>query len=90
MKDTVTGEEYFPEELDVEVCKSQAGYYIGQLEPCGLPYSRLSEYYNSRKEAETALKIGFIVRGEENRQLLEKIKDYRRTLIESPPLPFMD
>lgn len=31
--------------LPVQVCRSAAGYYIGQLSKDGSPYSRLSAHY---------------------------------------------
>ncbi len=41
-------------ELEAQVCMSNAGYYIGTMCDCG-PYSRESEYFSSREEAEEAL-----------------------------------
>ena len=44
----------------VIVCRSAAGYYIGQLDENGAPYSRLStDYYYTREEAETYLTKGW-------------------------------
>lgn len=37
-----------------EVCKSNAGYYIGTWCNCG-PYSRETGYFKNRKDAEVAL-----------------------------------
>ena len=83
IKDTLTDEEFDPAELPVKVCMSAAGYYIGQLEPCGAPYSRLSDgYYRTRDEAEKALTIGFPTGRMENEELenelVEKGKLVRR------------
>lgn len=40
----------------IQVCKSAAGYYIGQLDGEGYPYSRLSvEYYATADEARDAV-----------------------------------
>jgi hypothetical protein len=42
--------------MDVIVCKSAAGYYIGTLTEEGWPNSRESvEYYHTREEAQKAL-----------------------------------
>jgi len=71
LKDTVTDEEFDPAELPVQVCGSAAGYYIGQLEPCGAPFSRLSGYYKTFGDAEKALKAGWPDRGaDENKTLV--------------------
>ena len=40
--------------LILQVCRSAAGYYLGTYCNCG-PYSRESEYFDSREEAEKAL-----------------------------------
>ena len=41
--------------IEIQVCKSMAGYYVGfWCDRCG-PYSRESGYYYCRKEAEKAL-----------------------------------
>ena len=37
------------------VLKSNAGYYIGRIHKLHGPYSRNSDYYNTRKEAQDAL-----------------------------------
>ncbi len=58
-RDTVTDEPYEPEDLEIQVLSSAAGYYVGQLEPCGAPFSRLSGYYKTRELAETALSEGW-------------------------------
>ena len=44
--------------LEIQVCKSMAGYYVGfWCGACG-PYSRESGYYSSYEEAEAALSTG--------------------------------
>lgn len=44
--------------LPIQVCMSQAGYYLGRFCPeCG-PYSRNSGYYPSRESAQKALECG--------------------------------
>ena len=43
--------------LVLQVCRSAAGYYLGTYCNCG-PYSRESEYFDSREEAEKALMVG--------------------------------
>ena len=41
--------------LNLKVCKSQAGYYIGYwCDNCG-PYERISGYYQSHETAQNAL-----------------------------------
>ena len=71
-KDTYSGEEFDPTERPVQVCKSFAGYYIGQLEPCGAPYCRLSDYYKTSEEAEEALATNWPDRGaDENKEIVE-------------------
>ena len=40
--------------LVLQVCRSAAGYYLGTYCDCG-PYSRESEYFDTREEAEAAL-----------------------------------
>lgn len=76
LKDTMTDEEFDPAELPVRVCHSAAGYYIGQLEPCGAPYSRLSDcYYRTREQAERALAKGFPTGRMENEKLEEELKE---------------
>lgn len=48
--------------LEIQVCKSMAGYYVGfWCDRCG-PYSRESGYYQSREEAEKALSRGTCTR----------------------------
>jgi hypothetical protein len=72
--DTVTGELFDPEDLKIEVLSSAAGYYIGQLEPCGAPFSRLSGYFKKLKEAEQALAKGWGLRGNlENEALIKSL-----------------
>ena len=45
--------------LDLIVCKSNAGYYIGTLDDEGFPNSRNSvEYFATREEAASALSSG--------------------------------
>ena len=41
----------------LQVCRSAAGYYLGTWCDCG-PYSRESDYFNTREEAEEALNSG--------------------------------
>ena len=44
--------------LEIQVCRSMAGYYVGFFCPeCG-PYSRESGYYRSYENAEKALSTG--------------------------------
>jgi len=44
--------------LEIQVCKSMAGYYVGfWCGACG-PYSRESGYYRSYEETEKALNTG--------------------------------
>jgi hypothetical protein len=70
MKDTMTDEEFDPADLPVRIYQSMAGYYIGQMEPGGAPYSRLSDcYYRTREEADKALAIGFPTGRMENEEL---------------------
>ena len=65
---------------------SAAGYYIGQLEPCGAPYSRLSDYFKTRQEAEKALEQGWTDRGaDENQDLVSELESrgkLRRTTMQ--------
>lgn len=43
--------------LELEVCQSGAGYYLGYFcEKCG-PYSRETCYWQTREEAEEALEL---------------------------------
>jgi hypothetical protein len=45
------------ENIPVKVCRSAAGFYIGQFcDGCG-PYSRLTGYFGSREVAEEILRI---------------------------------
>ncbi len=59
----------------IQVCKSGAGYYIGQLDRDGFPYSRLSDrYYPTREDASLAMKEGFTLRlAGENEKLLHEL-----------------
>lgn len=41
----------------LQVCYSNAGYYIGTMCNCG-PYSRETDYYRTRKEAQEELNRG--------------------------------
>lgn len=83
LKDTLTDEEFDSDDLPLQVLHSPAGYYIGQLEPCGAPFSRLSDYYKKREDAERDLKEnGWVDRGApENAQVvagLEKAGKLKR------------
>jgi hypothetical protein len=70
LKDTMTDEEFDPVDLPIQVYHSPAGYYIGQLEPCGAPFSRLSAcYYTTEKAAQLALESGFPMGRMENEEL---------------------
>jgi len=74
-RDTGTDEEFDPIDLPIQVCMSAAGYYIGQMEPCGAPFDRLSGYYKTREAAEGALHEGWADRGaEENKEVVESLK----------------
>lgn len=74
-KDTCTDEEVNSDDLPVQVCSSAAGYYIGQLEPCGVPFSRLSGYYKKFEDAEKELKSGWPDRGaDENKEIVAGLK----------------
>lgn len=76
LEDTATGELFDPTELPIRVCSSAAGYYIGQLEPCGAPYSRLSGYYKTSGDAEMALNLGWPDRAaDENKELMKQLED---------------
>ena len=55
LKDTITDEEFDPDDLPLRVCQSAAGYYIGRLEPSGCPYDRVSGYFKYRSNAEFLL-----------------------------------
>jgi hypothetical protein len=43
--------------LSLQVLRSAAGFYIGTQCDCG-PYSRESDYFESRDSAETSLRTG--------------------------------
>jgi hypothetical protein len=74
-RDTLTDEEFDSSDLPIEVLHSPAGYYIGQLEPCGAPFSRLSDYYKKREDAEKDLEQhGWVDRGApENKQVVQEL-----------------
>lgn len=75
MEDSLTGEEFESAELPLQVCSSMAGYYIGQLEPSGSPFSRMSTYFKTRKEAEMVLKQGWDLRdAPENIKLISELR----------------
>lgn len=79
LKDTMTDEEFDSDDLKVQVCSSAAGYYIGQLEPCGAPFSRLSHYYKTGEEAEKALATGWPSReAEENVKVIDGLVESGR------------
>ena len=42
---------------ELQVCRSNAGYYVGTYCDCG-PYSRESGYYPTHEQAESALNSG--------------------------------
>ncbi len=42
---------------ELQVCHSMAGYYVGTYCDCG-PYSRESDYYKTREQAQAALESG--------------------------------
>lgn len=51
--------EFLDWSLEIQVCMSGAGYYIGMLDKYGAPYCRLSmEYWPSFEEAQEALETG--------------------------------
>lgn len=54
-EDTVTGEPFIAADLPLQVCMSAAGYYIGQLEPCGCPFDRHSGYFPTKEAAQAEL-----------------------------------
>lgn len=62
---------------DMKVLRSAAGFYLGRLYfdvevGCELPYSRESDYFATREQAERALQQGFKVRqADENAHLPE-------------------
>lgn len=43
--------------LEFQVCRSNAGFYVGTWCECG-PYSRESGYYRTREECQKALDTG--------------------------------
>lgn len=45
-------------QLPVEVCASEAGFYLGTRDGNGEPFSRESVYWVTREEAERALRTG--------------------------------
>lgn len=72
--DTLTDEEFDSDDLPIKVCHSMAGYYIGQLEPCGAPFDRLSGYFKTSEEAEKALKQGWGLRNApENEKVISEL-----------------
>ena len=74
-RDTCSNKEVDSDDLPIQVCSSAAGYYIGQLEPCGAPYSRLSGYFRTHELADDALKNGWTDRGaDENKEVVEGLK----------------
>jgi hypothetical protein len=75
LRDTCTDEEFDSDDLPVQVLSSAAGYYIGQLEPCGAPFSRLSGYYKKWGDAERELMSGWSDRGaDENMKVVGGLK----------------
>ena len=73
------GIEYNPAELPISICHSAAGYYVGQMEPCGLPYSRLSDYYRTPEEAKLGMISGWAVRlNLENDALIQALAEAGR------------
>lgn len=50
-------------ELEIRILRSNAGFYIGTQcdQVCG-PWSRESDYYDTREEAEKNLKLGYFGR----------------------------
>lgn len=85
--DSITGESYVPYKLPVKVLKSAAGFYIGQCEPSGCPFSRLSTYYfQSEKEAQSALRDGFTPRfAPENTEVLRDLIKFSKLVVLSAP-----
>jgi hypothetical protein len=74
-RDTLTDELYNPEDLPVKVLRSAAGYYIGQTEPSGCPFSRLSDcYYPTAEAAQRALDTGFPGGRMENQDIEDKLR----------------
>ena len=59
----------------IEVLRSAAGYYIGQVDEDGFPFSRLSaSYFATRGAANDAMCVGFAPKASaENLQLLEDL-----------------
>lgn len=65
-----------PSSYPIQVLMSAAGYYIGQVDEDGLPYSRISGYFRSREEAEIALTEGFVLRDcMENQELYAHLRE---------------
>ena len=44
-------------ELELKVCSSMAGYYLGYFCDRDGPHSRETEYFKNKKDAETALSM---------------------------------
>lgn len=83
-RDTITGDPYAPEDLPIVVCMSAAGYYVGQLEPCGAPFSRLSGYFKTREDAEKHLSEGWVSREcEENKSIEDRLKKAGKLTMEA-------
>lgn len=49
---------YFGEERELQVLRSNAGYYLGTRDDLGCPNSRDSGYFPSEEAARTALETG--------------------------------
>lgn len=62
-RDTFTDEWFDSSDLIPQVLCSPAGYYIGQVEPGGAPFSRLSDYFDKKEDAEKAFKSEWSDRG---------------------------
>jgi len=76
LNDSLTDELFDDTELPLQVCKSGAGYYIGQMEPSGCPYSRLSDYYPTQEDAEQGLELEFPLREVvENERLIRELTE---------------
>lgn len=50
------------EGYNVRVLRSNAGYYVGTQDESGVPYCRLSGYYETENQAQGALMHGFKIR----------------------------